>query len=75
MKLNQFISNLLDIVNENIEYGELEVIHSSDDEGNAHYRVDNEPTLVIIENNGNHQVDIFIDEIKTHDTPNAIIIN
>lgn len=76
MKLNEFISNLLDIVNEKPELGGLEVVYASDDEGNSHHKVINSPTLVIADGFTNYsEVEILDDELTVHHSPNAIIIN
>lgn len=73
MKLNEFISNLLDIVNEKPELGNLEVIYQQD-VIYTHYRVENKPRLVKVEDFTVHCLDVDT-EITTNDIPNAIIIN
>lgn len=46
MKFNKYIDELLALVKNNPEVGELEVIYSQDDEGNTYQKVNFTPSVV-----------------------------
>jgi hypothetical protein len=51
MKLKEYVDNLVKLLEDNSEYGELDVVYSKDDEGNGYQGVHYTPTI------GSHDVD------------------
>ncbi len=74
MKLGEYLKILNSIVEENPENINLEVIYSSDDEGNNHHIVHNEPAVGKVEDLSEFFLELegFDDEVEEH---NIICIN
>lgn len=83
MKLKEYLEVVNKLLEENPEHGELEVIYSHDDEGNAYQIVNNTPTLCMV---GDLENEYFLDDIifdgekdfygkEVEFKPNAICIN
>lgn len=51
MKLAEYIEELKEILG---EHGDLDLIYSSDDEGNRYDKVNYSPTILYAEEDGNH---------------------
>lgn len=76
--LNEYLRSLQSIVDENPQAGNLVLIFSHDDEGNAYQKVYNEPCICHAKNLDRYMTDevYFPDEMEEHSLePNAICIN
>lgn len=77
MKLSKYFEKLKEILE---EHGDLDLIYSSDDEGNVHDKVRYLPTIVYAEQDGNHystlcEEDFEDDEYDKEDYEKVVCVN
>jgi hypothetical protein len=64
MKFNDYLNELIALAKNNPEIGELEVIYSSDDEGNCYDKVNFYPTVVYTEGTDNYYIKVTEEETE-----------
>lgn len=79
MNLREYLEKLNKLVEENPNYLELEVIYSSDDEGNSYSNIHHEPTPVFIEEDEGdkycYDKENYEEEYEEEFVPNSICVN
>jgi len=65
LKLKEYVDNLVKILENNPEYGELDVVYSKDDEGNGFQKVSYTPAV------GNHDGEWCGDFTAFNDSPDV----
>ena len=64
MTFNKYLNELIALVKNNPEIGDLEVIYSSDDEGNCYQKVNFYPTIVYTEGPDNQYIEVTEEETE-----------
>jgi hypothetical protein len=72
--VNELIKELTNMVLEDKRIGDLPIIYSADDEGNAYQKVHNLPSLYQVENIEDYYLEIS-DVDEESEEPNCVIIN